>query len=201
VRDEHSAFAGRQCFGAVKREGPERTQRPCALARVRRADRFGRVLDDGNAMAASDVEQSVHFADAAVQMRRDDCLGARRDCDLDFSRVKAPGVGQDVDQDRGGAHMDDRRSRCDPVDVGQNYFIARTDAECGETHMHRARAARGGNRIRDPQKRRKAFFEAIDVFVASFPPAVCGGVRRIADFEFADRGFGVVDTGHAVSPV
>jgi len=43
-------------------------------------------------------------------------------------------------------------------------------------------------------------FEAVDVIVTVFPPAVAGGISGILDLEFGDRRLGVVDAlAHRIS--
>jgi hypothetical protein len=42
----------------------------------------------------------------------------------------------------------------------------------------------------------KRLLETMDVVVAALAPAIGHRISRIADFQFGDRGFGVMDFGH-----
>src|SRR6185312_7920012 len=120
-------------------------------------------------------------------MRCDDRFGARSDGALDKVRIDAPGVGPDIDEDGRRAEVRDRRGRGDPVGVGEDDVVAVADAECGEAHMHGARATRCGQRVMRADMRLEGCLEAADVFVATLAPTKCGGVGRVTNFQVRDR--------------
>ena len=126
-------------------------------------------------------------AQVAVEMHRQDRLGARRDRGLDPVRIEAPAVGQDVDEHRLGAEVHDRRDRGDPVGVGEDDLVARPDAQRGQAHVQRPGAARRGDRVAHAEVVAKARLEAVQVVVAVLAPAVARRVGRVADLELGDR--------------
>ena len=83
------------------------------LPLVFRAERMGTVLDDLEIVAARDIEDRIHVARHAVEVRRQDRPGVGRDCGLDRRRIERERAGKDVDEHRREAG-DARDFRHDP---------------------------------------------------------------------------------------
>ena len=124
----------------MKAEGGGDAEAAGALSLVLRADGLGRVLDDGDAAAARHVFDGVVVADVAVEIDGDDRARARRDGFLERARVHAPCRFVDVDEDRRGADVRDRRSGGDPRGIGNDHFVARSDAEGQQREVKPRRA-------------------------------------------------------------
>ena len=163
----------------------------CALAKVFGTDGLGSIFDHGNSVLLADRQQPFHVAEIAIEMHGENGFCLRRDRSLGQIRVDAPAIGTDVNEDRLGAEMNDRRRRGDPVGVGEDDLVAGTDAQRRHSHMQRAGAARRGDRMRYAEMILESGFEADDVIVAAFAPAVGGGIGRVARLELGDRGLGI----------
>ena len=128
VGDEHAALARGHGLGAVEGKRAKCAHRPGAPAVVDRAHRFCRVFNDGDAKFLAQSQQFIHMAQIAVEMDRDDGLGARGNRRAHCLRVKAPCIGQNIDQHRLGTQV---HHGCDagyPVRVRQDHLITRPNA-------------------------------------------------------------------------
>ena len=75
-RDDHSAFTRRHLFVGIESEHCRRPERARALTVMRRADRFACILDDGDLVTGSRVEQRPHRRGLTEDMHRNDRLDA-----------------------------------------------------------------------------------------------------------------------------
>ena len=129
-------------------------------------------------MTVGDRAQPLPVAGRAVEIDAEDRLGPRPDRRFDGVGVEAPGVGQDVDQHRLGADIDDRRDRGDPGHVGRDDFVAGTDPERGERQVQRRGRMRHADRVGDADIVGEHALEARVVGVVVLPPGRCAPPRR-----------------------
>lgn len=195
VGDEHAAFAGGECLGAVEGERSEFAHGTSAFAMVNRADGFGGILDDRNAVLFANSQQAIHVAQVAIQMHGDDGFGTRGNCRFGLVWVDAPGIFENIDKDRFGTQVDDGRGGGDPVGVGHYDFVTGADTQRGHAHVQGTSATGGGDGILHAQVLSEGGFEAVDVVIAMITPAVGCGVGGVAHFQLVDRGFGVENAG------
>ena len=163
VGGHRAAFAGRaEVLAGVEPEAAEASHRAGAAAAVVGAVRLRRVFDDRDAVAVGDREDGVHRRRLAVEMDRQDRLGARRDRRLESSRVEGAPPQVDVDEDRPRADVADRPGGGDEGHRHRDHLVAGTDVEGVEGEVERARAAVDGDRVRAAAVRREVAFEALD---------------------------------------
>ncbi len=164
-RDQHAAARGGDDLVAIEGEdagpaaGPRRLPiqavaglRPTRRPPVRRAQRLGRILDDGDVVAAADIQNRVEVGALAVEMHRDDGFGQpplpRLALDgLDHQRrVQVPGGLLAVNEDWPGAQVDDRVGAGGEGEGGDQHLVAGADAGMDQGQVQRGRA--GGERQR-----------------------------------------------------
>ena len=186
VGDEHAALARGHGLGTVEGERAKCAHRPGAPAMVDRAHGLGRIFNDGDAKLLPQSQQLIHMAQIAVEMDRDDGLGARGNRRTHCLRVKAPCIGQNIDQHRLGAQVHHGRNAGHPVRVCQDHFITRPDAQRRHAHVQCAGAARRGNGVAHAHMVSKGLFKPMDVVVATISPAVLDGICHQRHFRIGD---------------
>ncbi len=176
VGRQHAALAGDHGLRTMKAERRNAAEGAGAPAMARRADRLGGVLDQRQPAAVGDRLKALPLAGRTVEIDAEDRLGLRPDRRLDRVGIEAPGVGQDVDQHRLGADIDDRRDRGDPGDVRRDDFVAGADPQRGEREMQRRGRMRHGHRMSDADIVGEHALEARVIGVVILAP---GGARRL----------------------
>jgi hypothetical protein len=115
IGGEHATFAGGDGLAVVEAERRRASEGAGFASSIGRAQGFGRVLDQLQAISVGDPLQSLSVAHRAVEIDPDDGLGFRPDRSLDGIGIDAPGIRQDIDENRLRADVDDRRDGSDPV--------------------------------------------------------------------------------------
>src|SRR5262245_27002623 len=128
-------------------------------------------------MTFRDLRKAIEVANVAVEMGGDNRFRAWRHRRLDRCGIDAPGIRQDIDDNRRRADMDDRSGSRDPIDVGQDDLVTPIDTKPSQTHVESARATRRRNGKLTAGKATKPGFKVIDVVVAFGAPSVSGSVR------------------------
>jgi len=118
------------------------------------------VFNDRNAVLFPYGKQGVHVAHVAVEVDRDDRLGARGDGRFGAIRIDAPRIGQNIDKNRLCAKIGYGSGGGYPIGVGEDHFIAGPDSERRESYMQSSRATGGGDGVLDIQMGLKRFFES-----------------------------------------
>ncbi|MOA08349.1 hypothetical protein D3C78_1281070 [compost metagenome] len=129
-------------------------------------------------------------------MHRQNRLGPWGNCPANLLRVKAPTVGQHVDEHRCRTQIGDGRSRGDPVGIGEDHLIAGTDAQRRHAHVQRAGATGRCNRVGRTHVLGKGLFEACQVLVAALSPTMADGIEYVVSFQLTDTGLGVMNSAH-----
>jgi hypothetical protein len=103
----------------------------------------------------------THVTEIAVQVHGNDGFGTR--CDRSFGQVRvyAPGVREDVDEDRRRPEMDDRGRRRDPRALRHDHLVAEADSNGCESEMDGAGAAAGRDREPDADVGGELAFELV----------------------------------------
>ncbi len=162
-----------------------------ALAVIFRTDRFGRILDNGNAVALANFQQAVHITQVAVQVHGNNGLGVDRDGGFDPLRIDAPGIRKNIDEYRYCPQVLDRCDGRDPVRVRHDHFVTGAYVQGRHAHVQRTRTAGGSDCIINTEMSLERILETHDVLVAFIAPAISGGVGGVLDFQFGNRRLGV----------
>jgi hypothetical protein len=137
----------------------------------------------------------VHRAQIAVQVNRDDGLGARRDRRFDQRRVETPGVRQDVHEHRLRTQVHDGRA------VAIQLVSAMMTSSPGPMPSAAMPMCSAPVQLEvamawfDAQMPPEEILETVDVGVAVLAPAVGRRVGGVADFELGDRRLGIQNAG------
>ena len=163
VGHDHAAFAvGAEVLARVEAEAPRVAERAHRTSFVRRAVRLAAVLDHLQAMAFRDVEDRVHVGRLAVEMDRDDRLGAAGDRLLELGHVHREGCRIDVDIGRPRAHVPDRGDGGDEGERHRDDLVAGSDAGGDQREMERAGAGIDGDPVRGALEGGKLLLERLD---------------------------------------
>ena len=128
VGDHHAALAaGPEVLPGIEAEAAHVADGAHAPALVLRAVGLGSIFDDDEVMAAGDVQDGVEIRGLAMQVHRQDRLGAVGDRRLDLGDVHVEGVGVNVDEHRAGAGVVDRRHGRDEGAGDRDDLVPRTD--------------------------------------------------------------------------
>jgi hypothetical protein len=99
-----------------------------ALSVVLGSVRLRCVFDHYEIPPGGDLHDRVHIGRLAIEMNWHDRAGPRRDPGLDLADIHRAGVGIDIDENRGGTRVSDRRHGRDEGHGYCYHLIAGTDS-------------------------------------------------------------------------
>src|SRR5262249_33958433 len=157
VGDDHAALARGDDLVGVEAEaarGAEARHRAALRARARG---LAGILDDGEAVSASQLEDGIEVERVAEEVHGEDGPRARGEAFLDAAYLEVVGLGIYVTEHRARAREEDGIGRGDARERRGDHLVAGTDAEGGESDVERGGARRSGHRgVRSTQAREGA---------------------------------------------
>jgi hypothetical protein len=130
----------------------------------------GAILDQGDAAAPGDFEESIQVGGMPAQVDRDDGPGAGSDGGFDQERIDALGVFRDVDHHRHGAGEEDGAGGGDEGAVGDDDFVAGADAQRGDHNFQGMGAIGDGDAMPGPVEGGEMPLEFQRLGAGSAPP-------------------------------
>ena len=119
----------------MKAEGVQLTKTAEPAALIFAEEPVGVIFDDGEAVAAGQVEDRVHFAADASIVDRHDGLSARGQECFESCFVEIQGVRTDIAENRFGAAQDESVDGRDEGEGGHDDFIAGLEFEKKSGHL------------------------------------------------------------------
>ena len=137
---------------------------------------LGGILDDRKlTMADRDLVDCRHVGGLAENADRHDRLGALRDGRLDLGRVHVPGLGVDVDKDRGGTEERNHLGGRDPGVGDRDDFVAGADTERHEGNEEGVGPARNADAMLDADVAGEALLELSNLWTENVTPVIENG--------------------------
>jgi hypothetical protein len=99
------------------------------------------ILDDDEIVALCQAQDGIHVGRQAVQMDRDDRLGAWRDGCFDLAHVHVAGICLHVHQDRAGTGKGHRCGRGDKGVRRDDHLVTGADPECSKAQLQGRQSA------------------------------------------------------------
>ncbi len=165
VGGERASFAVRaEILPGIKTEDSRVAEAAHALAVVARAVGLAGVFDHDQVVALGDFEDWIQVCGAAIEMNRDDGLGAAGDGRRDQCGIEVGGGGIDVDEDRSGAGVTDGFGGGDEGVGGGDDFVAGADAGGQQREMQCAGAGVERDAVLDFTVAGEGLLEAGDFF-------------------------------------
>src|SRR5207249_11966405 len=211
-RRDHPAAAARDDLVPVEAEAAADPERPRGTALVRAAERLGRVLDDGQAMALGERDERVEVHRVPEQVDRDDrreppsrgpvaravraALALAFEETADLVDVELPAIGRDVDEDGVGPAVADRVRGGDEGEVGDDDQVVAADSRREERDVQGGRAALHRDGVRGAHRLGERGLESLHERADIRDPVRVDALLQVAPLVPAHDGHAQGDASH-----
>ena len=124
-----AALATSDGLALLEAEGADVTKCASACPSPLGAGRVSAVLDNGEAVAACEIEDGIHVSQVAAEVYGDDSRRTRSDCGLGRLRVEAPRVGVNVHEDGDGIHIQSGGGGGLESEAGNDHLVPSADVQ------------------------------------------------------------------------